>query len=193
MPQTPADFERLWKDSVEHKLVLQEIDEHERLHPKGKEALEDFTQSVQARKSKHMPKKSPYTVTVWMQINACIVRSYQRLWGDKSTLAATYMSNLVMSLVIGSVFYNTPENTSGFFSKVPIISNVPLSVGWCDVLRYLVQRIYGLGRDQSDVQSETNYCMQFLENLLINSKNTRLRLSIALLQTLWQHFSRIFP
>jgi len=53
-----------------------------------------------------------------MQISACIVRSYQRLWGDKSTLAATYMSNLVMSLVIGSVFYNTPDNTSGFFSKV---------------------------------------------------------------------------
>lgn len=123
MPQTPADFERLWRDSVERKLVLQEIDEHERKYPKGREALDGMTESVMMRKSKHMPKKSPYTVTVWMQIKACIVRAYQRLWGDKSTLAATYMSNLVMSLVIGSVFYNTPENTSGFFSKVSTVSN----------------------------------------------------------------------
>jgi len=116
------------------------------------------------RKSKHMPKKSPYTVTVWMQINACIVRAYQRLWGDKSTLAATYMSNLVMSLVIGSVFYNTPENTSGFFSKVSTVLPCYLIVGWCDVLWHPVQCIFGFGRDQSNVQSKTDYRMHLHEN-----------------------------
>jgi hypothetical protein len=65
-----------------------------------------------------MPKKSPYTVTIWMQIKACLIRAYQRMWGDKSTLTATYASNVIMSLVIGSVFYNIPDNTNGFFSKV---------------------------------------------------------------------------
>jgi ATP-binding cassette, subfamily G (WHITE), member 2, PDR len=87
------------------------------------------------RKSKHMPKKSPYTVTIWMQIGTCITRAYQRMWGDKSTLGATLASNLIMSLVIGSVFYNTPQNTNGFFSKVsPWIESDGLMIGWCDVL-----------------------------------------------------------
>jgi hypothetical protein len=96
------------------------MESHEQKYPKGKEALDDFTEASKMRKSKNMPKKSPYTVTIWMQITACIVRAYQRMWGDKSTLVSTFMSNLIMSLVIGSVFYNTPQNTSGFFSKVVI-------------------------------------------------------------------------
>jgi len=98
---------------------MQEIEEHENKYPKGKEALDDQMEASKMRKSKHMAKKSPYTVTIWMQISACIVRAYQRMWGDKSTLGATLASNLVMSLVIGSVFYNTPDDTNGFFSKVP--------------------------------------------------------------------------
>ena len=118
VPITPDDFSRLWRESPERQLLIQEMEEHERKYPKSKEALDEFMEASKMRKSKHMPKKSPYTVTIWMQISACIVRAYQRMWGDKSTLGATYASNLIMSLVIGSVFYNTPENTNGFFSKV---------------------------------------------------------------------------
>ena len=118
VPITPDDFARLWQQSPERKALLLEMDEYEKKYPKGKEALEEFMETTKVRKSKHIPKKSPYTVTIWMQINACIVRAYQRMWGDKSTLVATYASNLIMSLVIGSVFYNTPDTTNGFFSKV---------------------------------------------------------------------------
>lgn len=118
VPITPDDFAHLWRESPDRQLLLQEMEEHERKYPKGKEALDEFTEASKMRKSRHMPKRSPYTVTIWMQIKACIVRAYQRMWGDKSTLVATYASNIIMSLVIGSVFYNTPENTSGFFSKV---------------------------------------------------------------------------
>jgi ATP-binding cassette, subfamily G (WHITE), member 2, PDR len=118
VPLTPDDFARYWQKSPERQQLLQAIDEHEQVHPKGREALDEFAEDAKARKSKHMPKKSPYTVTIWMQISACITRAYQRMWGDKSTLGATLCSNLIMSLVIGSVFYNTPDNTSGFFSKV---------------------------------------------------------------------------
>lgn len=124
VPITPDDFLRLWRDSPERQLLLQEMEEHEMKYPKGKEALDEFTEASKMRKSKHMPKKSPYTVTIWMQISACIIRAYQRMWGDKSTLGATYASNLIMSLVIGSVFYNTPENTNGFFSKVSVLHGV---------------------------------------------------------------------
>jgi ATP-binding cassette, subfamily G (WHITE), member 2, PDR len=106
--------------SPERKLLLAEMEGHEQKYPKGKEALDEFTEVSQLRKSKHMPKKSPYTVTIWMQIGTCITRAYQRMWGDKSTLGATLASNMIMSLVIGSVFYNTPNDTNGFFSKVAL-------------------------------------------------------------------------
>lgn len=140
---TPDDFARYWQQSPERAELLQAIEEHERKYPKGREALEHFAEGAKERKSQHMLKKSPYTVTIWMQIGACIVRAYQRMWGDKSTLGASLMSNLVMSLVIGSVFYNTPDTTNGFFSKV--VSLVFLISVWCHVFRYLVQCVCGFG------------------------------------------------
>lgn len=134
------------------------MEAHELKYPKGKEAVDDFMEASKMRKSKNMPKKSPYTVTIWMQISACIIRAYQRMWGDKSTLVSTLMSNLIMSLVIGSVFYNIPENTSGFFSKVTIPIGVLLIIGWCYVFWYFIQCFPGFGRDQSDVRAEADYC-----------------------------------
>jgi ATP-binding cassette, subfamily G (WHITE), member 2, PDR len=118
VPKTPDDFARLWQQSDERQSLLKEIEGHELKYPKGKAALDDQMEASKMRKSKHIPKKSPYTVTIWMQISACIVRTYQRMWGDKSTLVSTFASNLIMSLVIGSVFYDIPNNTNGFFSKV---------------------------------------------------------------------------
>ena len=142
VPKSPDDFARLWRGSPERRALIEEMDEYEKSHPKGRSALDEFNEAAKMRKSKHIPKKSPYTVTIFMQIQACVVRAYQRMWGDKSTLGATYAANIIMSLVIGSVFYNTLENTSGFFSKVlPYILNPSAdhrlglcSLGFCSML-----------------------------------------------------------
>jgi len=135
------------------------MDEYEKSHPKGRSALDEFNEAAKMRKSKHIPKKSPYTVTIFMQIQACVIRAYQRMWGDKSTLGATYAANIIMSLVIGSVFYNTPENTSGFFSKVvQIFLTLQLTIGWGYVLRDFVQCFYRFGGNQSTIQPASDHC-----------------------------------
>jgi ATP-binding cassette, subfamily G (WHITE), member 2, PDR len=118
VPRTPDEFARAWRESPERKDLLLELDEHDEKYPQGKQALDEFMEASKQRKSKHVPKKSPYTVTIWMEIGACIIRAYRRMWGDKSTLGAHFGSQIMMSLVLGSVFYNTPDNTNGFFSKV---------------------------------------------------------------------------
>lgn len=61
--------------------------------------------------------KSPYTLSVPMQVGLCIERGFQRLRGDMSLTLSGMIGNFIMALIIGSVFYNTPATTNSFFSR----------------------------------------------------------------------------
>ena len=52
-----------------------------------------------------------------MQIKLCVRRGYQRLRGDMALLITGVMFNSIMALVIGSVFYNLPNDTSSLFNR----------------------------------------------------------------------------
>lgn len=61
--------------------------------------------------------KSPYTLSVAMQVKLCIERGFQRLRGDMSLTLSSMIGNSIMALIIGSVFYNLPANTGSFYYR----------------------------------------------------------------------------
>lgn len=52
-----------------------------------------------------------------MQIHLCIVRGFQRLRAESTFMLITIMGNFVMSLILGSVFYNLPVTTASFYGR----------------------------------------------------------------------------
>lgn len=52
-----------------------------------------------------------------MQIWLCMTRGYQRLMGDMMFFFVTVGGNLVISLVLGSVFYDLPQDASSMNSR----------------------------------------------------------------------------
>jgi ATP-binding cassette, subfamily G (WHITE), member 2, PDR len=52
-----------------------------------------------------------------MQVRYCTKRAYQRLWNDKASTLTTVIGQIVLSLIIGSIFYGTTTSTASFFSK----------------------------------------------------------------------------
>jgi ATP-binding cassette subfamily G (WHITE) protein 2 (PDR) len=52
-----------------------------------------------------------------MQIRLCMVRAYQRLWNDKVSTLTTVNAQIIQSLIIGSIFYGTPNDSQSFFAK----------------------------------------------------------------------------
>lgn len=78
---------------------------------------EDFKAAVQYSKHPSLPKKSPLTVSFPDQVKSCVKRQYQILWGDKATILIKQGSTLVQALVVGSLFYNAPNNSGGLFLK----------------------------------------------------------------------------
>lgn len=52
-----------------------------------------------------------------MQLRICIRRAYQRLWNDKVSTLTVVAGQIIMALIVGSVFYGTPNNTDSFFAR----------------------------------------------------------------------------
>lgn len=117
VPRTPDDFEKYWLNSSMHKSLVQEIEQHERQNPIGGDKMAEFYEGRKEMQSDHLRKKSPYTVSVPMQIRYLVTRAYQRLWNDKAATITAILGQTIMALIIGSIFYNTPNNTNSFFQK----------------------------------------------------------------------------
>jgi hypothetical protein len=52
-----------------------------------------------------------------MQIHICLVRGFQRFRGDMKFPVATVFGNMVISLVLGSVFYDLPPTAEYMNSR----------------------------------------------------------------------------
>jgi ATP-binding cassette subfamily G (WHITE) protein 2 (SNQ2) len=83
----------------------------------AKKRTEDFREGAAYDKAKNLPKKSPLTVSFSTQVKACATRQYQILWGDKATFIIKQTTTLVQALLVGSLFYAAPHNSTGLFIK----------------------------------------------------------------------------
>lgn len=117
VPHTPDEFAARWQQSDDRALLLNEIEEYERAFPLGGQQLDNFKHAQQAQKAKGQRAKSPYTLSVPMQVKLCVRRGFQRLRGDASLALTGAFSNGILALIIGSVFYNLPSNTGSFYSR----------------------------------------------------------------------------
>lgn len=120
VPRTPEDFEKHWKESPQFASLLKEIEVQES-KAAGVNTAQDFHQSKKAQQADHVRAKSPYIISIPMQVKICTKRAYQRIWNDKTSTITTVIGQIIMSLIIGSVFYGTPSASAGFFSKGAVL------------------------------------------------------------------------
>ncbi|CAZ84640.1 unnamed protein product [Tuber melanosporum] len=117
VPRAPDEFVEAWKKSDEYQKLLHDIAAYKEEFPLHGPQLDAFKKSRAAQQAKRMNVRSPYTISVPMQIKLCIERGFQRLKGDMSNFFSTVFGNLIMALILGSVFYNLKEDTSSFYSR----------------------------------------------------------------------------
>lgn len=78
VPRTPDEFEAYWKNSPEHAALMQEIKDHEEQFPVGQVAAKQLADNKHIQQAKHVRPKSPYLMSVPMQVRLCTQRAYQR-------------------------------------------------------------------------------------------------------------------
>ena len=117
VPRTAEEFESYWRKSNAYVELQQGITSHEQDYPVGGHVAQDFAESKAQMQAKHIRPESPYIVSIPMQVRMCTRRAYQRIWNDVSSTVATFVGQIVMALIIGSVYYGTPVATGGFFAR----------------------------------------------------------------------------
>lgn len=120
VPRTAEDFERLWLESSAYKDMLKGIEEHEK-SVSGEETVQTFRANKEEFQANHTRLKSPYMISVPMQIKLNTKRSYQRIWNDLPSTTSAIGVNIFMSLIIGSIFYGTADGTVSFMSKGAVL------------------------------------------------------------------------
>lgn len=121
VPRTAEEFAARWKASPERAQLLKDIEVYNQENPIGGEKAQEFLDSRRAQQAKHARRKSPYTLSYSQQIKLCLWRGFQRLRGDPSLTFTQLFGNIIMALIIGSVFYNMPQETSSFFQRGAVL------------------------------------------------------------------------
>lgn len=119
LPRTAAEFAQLWRSSTDLKQLKESIESYQQAYPPGK--ADDFRESHVRRQAKHARPSSPYLLSIPMQLRLCMRRSVQRMHNDMPTTMSTVIAQLVLSFIIGSIFYQSPNTTSAFFQKGAVI------------------------------------------------------------------------
>jgi len=107
VPRTVEDFERYWRESAEFKTLKRDMDAYEQEFPAGPAAAQGLQERKQAVQAAHTRSKSPYLISIPMQIKLNTKRAYQRIMMDKSSTLTTIFAQVVMALIVGSLFYGS--------------------------------------------------------------------------------------
>ncbi|KAM0430113.1 hypothetical protein ACHAPT_006119 [Fusarium lateritium] len=123
VPRTPEEFETYWLNSPEYRALKEQIELYQQEFPTDSRsgAIQEWREQKNFRQAKHVRPKSPYIISLATQIRFTTKRAYQRIWNDLSATATSVATNVIMALIIGSVFYNTPDATVGFYSKGAVL------------------------------------------------------------------------
>ena len=116
VPRTPEEFEAYWRTSQPYRTLHAEIEKYQNDWSSADYA-ERFRSAHEASQSSNISGKSSYMVSLPMQVKICTKRAYQRLWNDKASTLTVVLGQIIMALVVGSVFFGLAANTNSFFAR----------------------------------------------------------------------------
>lgn len=121
VPRTAAEFAEHWRRSKACTELSANIERYEVEHPLSKDSGRQFQESHEKQQARHTRPESPYLLSIPMQIRLCLRRAFQRMRNDIPTTMSTVIAQLVLSFIIGSIFYNSPNTSNAFFQKGAVI------------------------------------------------------------------------
>ncbi|KAF6515816.1 hypothetical protein HZS61_004557 [Fusarium oxysporum f. sp. conglutinans] len=106
VPRTPEDFSRHWLNSTEYARLMEEIDKYQKDFDLQQETTRKQFESIRHNlKAKGMLRRATQTVSFPMQTALCVKRATQQLWNDKGSTFTTLIGEIIIALVVGSIFY----------------------------------------------------------------------------------------
>ena len=115
-PRSADDFGRIWTHCPERAQLLRDIESYESAFPPGSRTVLNQG-SNQNREKSSTRRNSPFRLSYYQQVELCILRCVRRVLNDLRPPISAIAGNAIISIILGSMFYNMPETTDSFFGR----------------------------------------------------------------------------
>ncbi|KAK5064561.1 hypothetical protein LTR84_000394 [Exophiala bonariae] len=120
-PQTPDEFAAAWNSSPEYRSLQVEIEAYKEQHPIGGQDANTYRELKRSHQAEGQRLKSPYTLTYMQQVQLCAWRGYRRLKADPTLTLTMSIGNVIMALIISSLFFDLDPDTDSFYDRSVVI------------------------------------------------------------------------
>ncbi|KAM0364299.1 hypothetical protein ACHAO7_011346 [Fusarium culmorum] len=136
-PRTSDEFALAWKNSQDRSRLIDEIDYYVEQHPFDGPDLQRFSESRRLDQARVQREKSPFNLSFWQQYTINLWRSVKMLLGDPSITLTMLITNIFQALIVSSIFYNLPHNTTSFFRRTTLLFFIVLMNAFGSVLEIM--------------------------------------------------------
>jgi ABC-type multidrug transport system permease subunit/ABC-type transport system involved in cytochrome c biogenesis ATPase subunit len=116
VPSTPDALVAAFNSSRLGSQLDQEMKEYHKTMAEEKQVYEDFETAVKESK-RHAPKKSVYSIPFYLQLWALSKRQFLLKWQDKFSLVVSWITAIVVAIILGTVWLDLPVTSAGAFTR----------------------------------------------------------------------------
>lgn len=121
VPRTPDEFATAWQNSEAYQRLQAEIEAYKLDHPIDGPDAHTFRALKREQQAMALRAKSPYTLSYKQQIGLCLWRAYRRFIGDPSITVGQLGANIIMGLIVSSIYYNLSMTTGSFYQRSALL------------------------------------------------------------------------
>ncbi|KAI9654787.1 MAG: hypothetical protein M1821_005781 [Bathelium mastoideum] len=115
-PRNVEDLEAAFNQSEHAVRLQQEMSEYRERLKEDQQTYDDFQVAVKESK-RHASKRSVYSIPFHMQVSALFQRQFLLKWQDKFTLIVSWITSIVVAIIIGTVWLRLPRTSAGAFTR----------------------------------------------------------------------------
>ncbi|GME80130.1 unnamed protein product [Ambrosiozyma monospora] len=116
VPETAQEFEEYWHRSPEYSKLLDQYHEFVALHD-AQDTRQRLEFATTQRKQTLTRQKSQFVVNYFAQLYYLMIRGFQRTKGNNTYTIVVLVSFIIKGLIIGSMYYNIPDDANGAYSR----------------------------------------------------------------------------
>jgi ATP-binding cassette, subfamily G (WHITE), member 2, SNQ2 len=138
-PRSAEELEKAFQSSLSYANIKVEVSSFKKhiscedrppMTPDSDEADHPFKVTAPVKKSRYVPASSSYNTSFLLQLQKCMQREWWLLRQHLYPLYVRFIIVIVIALLLGSMFYDMPQNTTGIYSRGGFIFYASIVVGW---------------------------------------------------------------
>jgi ABC-type multidrug transport system ATPase subunit/ABC-type multidrug transport system permease subunit len=116
VPSNPDTLAKAYTESQIYANLEHEMAAYRLRISEEKQTYEDFQQAVKDSK-RHTSHKNVYTIPFYLQTWALMKRQFLLKWQDKFSLTVSWITAIVIAIIVGTVWLDLPRTSAGAFTR----------------------------------------------------------------------------